>query len=111
MFFKKIIRVIKATFPSSPKERNFIKDLKWPKLITDFLKTFEYTYSNNNEHKIQNVSGKASLVYHILTVISSTTFAILATHNRHYQTSTDFFCAHFKQLYGSIMIQVLRSYW
>ena len=45
MFFKQIIRVIKATFPSSPEERNFIKDLKWPKLITDFLKTFEYTYS------------------------------------------------------------------
>ena len=45
MFFKKIIRVIKATFPSSPEERNFIKDLKRPKLITDFLKTFEYTYS------------------------------------------------------------------
>ena len=45
--------VIKAT--SSPEERNFIKNPKWPKLLTDFYKTFEYTCSNNSEYKIQNM--------------------------------------------------------
>ena len=43
--------VIKATFPSSPEERNFIKNLKWPKLLTNFYKTFEYTFSNNSDIK------------------------------------------------------------
>ena len=43
--------VIKAT--SSPEERNFIKNSKWPKHLTDFYKTFKYTCWNNSEHKIQ----------------------------------------------------------
>ena len=50
-----MIHAIKATFPSSPEERNFIINLKWPKPLTGFCKTFECTFSNNNEHKIQNM--------------------------------------------------------
>ena len=45
--------VIKTT--SLPEERNFIKNSKWPKLLTYFYKTFECTCSNNSEHKIQNM--------------------------------------------------------
>ena len=30
----------KDTFPRSPEVRNFIKNLKWPKLLPDFYKTF-----------------------------------------------------------------------
>ena len=40
---------------SSSEERNFIKTSKWPKLLTYFYKTFEYTCSYIIEHKIQNM--------------------------------------------------------
>ena len=33
-------RVIKTTSPSSPEDKNFIKNLKRPKLLKEFYKSF-----------------------------------------------------------------------
>ena len=83
--------IIKAAFPSSPELRHFIKNLKWSILLTDFCKTFWYNFQIIVNINTKHESGKASLVYQILIIISSTAFAISAAHNRHFLTSTNFF--------------------
>ena len=51
---------------------------------------------------MHNVSGKASLVDQMLTIISSTTSAILATRNRHFPTSRNVLSCTLKKLPGFI---------
>ena len=43
--------IIKATFFSLPEERDFIKNLKRPKILTYFPKLSEYTFLNYGKHK------------------------------------------------------------